>query len=321
MVGTVALAVAGGLTLAARPDLWEGAVLLFLLALGLHHIVATYTRLVFDRESFRQHWMLVTILPVVVVGGVVASAFVIGFWTLPTAYFYWQSWHFARQSYGMERMYWRKAGGLGPDWATRAVIYAVPLWAILNRSFQRHFEYLRMEVRWLPVDQWMVLLAGGVALGSVAVWAFTRVALARREPAKLAHMGYLLTHVGIFAFSYAVLENPDHGWLAVSIWHSLQYLMIVWMYHNNRFKGGVDPKHRFLSALAQPRNLVVYLAICMALAAAIYFGIKASGDLIKYNGVALLLMLYPVVNFHHYIVDALIWKLRKKPVARQLGLE
>ncbi len=320
LLGTVAPAVAAGLYLAARPDQWEAMVLLFMLALGLHHIVATYTRLAFDRESFKQHWALVAVLPFVVLGGVVAAAYTIGFWALPTAYFYWQWWHFTRQSYGMERMYWRKAAGAGPDWPTRAVIYAVPLWAVLNRSFQQHFTYLGMEVRWLPVSQWMVLATGALALAATGWWAVSRVAAARRGPVKLAHTVYVVTHVFVFAFSYALLESPDHGWMAVSIWHSLQYLLIVWMYHNNRFKGGVDVQHRFLSSLSQPRNAPFYVAVCVGLAALIYFGIQWSSGVVRYEGVALLLLLYPVVNFHHYIVDAVIWKLRKRPISQTLGL-
>jgi hypothetical protein len=34
----------------------------------------------------------------------------------------------------------------------------------------------------------------------------------------------------------------------------------------------------------------------------------------------LALIVYQTINFHHYIVDALIWKLRRKPVQQVLGV-
>ena len=32
------------------------------------------------------------------------------------------------------------------------------------------------------------------------------------------------------------------------------------------------------------------------------------------------IIIYQTLNFHHYIVDSRIWKLRKKPVRNNLGI-
>jgi len=32
------------------------------------------------------------------------------------------------------------------------------------------------------------------------------------------------------------------------------------------------------------------------------------------------LVIYQTINFHHYIVDSIIWKLRKRPIQATLGL-
>ena len=32
------------------------------------------------------------------------------------------------------------------------------------------------------------------------------------------------------------------------------------------------------------------------------------------------IIIYQTINFHHYIVDGLIWKARKKPMRKTLGL-
>jgi hypothetical protein len=33
-----------------------------------------------------------------------------------------------------------------------------------------------------------------------------------------------------------------------------------------------------------------------------------------------MLVLYMTVNFHHYIVDGVIWKVRRKPLQQTLGI-
>ena len=52
-----------------------------------------------------------------------------------------------------------------------------------------------------------------------------------------------------------------------------------------------------------------------------------SGDLQSFNelfGTALLplaVVIYQAINFHHYIVDGMIWKMRKRPIHQTLGVE
>ena len=41
----------------------------------------------------------------------------------------------------------------------------------------------------------------------------------------------------------------------------------------------------------------------------------------QYSALPLFLVAYQTINFHHYIVDGLIWKVRKKPLRANLGLE
>lgn len=38
------------------------------------------------------------------------------------------------------------------------------------------------------------------------------------------------------------------------------------------------------------------------------------------GGLTLVFGAYQVINFHHYIVDAVIWKTRKKAVRQNLGV-
>src|SRR5215213_8309567 len=53
---------------------------------------------------------------------VLNACLAVGTWILTTVYLYWQWWHYTRQSYGVSRIYQRKAG-LNNDLLHKLVIY------------------------------------------------------------------------------------------------------------------------------------------------------------------------------------------------------
>ena len=78
--------------------------------------------------------------------------------------------------------------------------------------------------------------------------------------------------------------------------------------YRRRFEKGLDPQARFLSCISQPGRLWLYLLTCIAIAAAVYGGVLRAIDWLFFAGVSATLVLYQIVNFHHYIVDAIIWR-------------
>ena len=83
---------------------------------------------------------------------------------------------------------------------------------------------------------------------------------------------------------------------------------------------GIDPRARFLSYISQPGRLWLYLLTCTAIAAAVCGVVLRAIDRLFFAGVSATIVLYQIVNFHHYIVDALIWKTRKPAPARAPAL-
>ena len=66
--GGVALALLSGTAIVIEPSLFYPILLLDLWVLGYHHVIATFTRLCFDRASFdERRWMIVHLLPMVAV--------------------------------------------------------------------------------------------------------------------------------------------------------------------------------------------------------------------------------------------------------------
>ncbi len=172
IVGVCAIALLSGAAVVYNPA-WFGLILFVdLWVLGYHHVVSTYTRLFFDIESFREHRFLVIGLPVLVTVACLASLFFMGRWVLASAYLYWQWFHYTRQSYGIARIYGRKAnaGKAVDDRLATTVIYAIPP-GILYRSYQAPDRFLGMPLKVLPVPFWLVAMVGVLAVAATVVYA------------------------------------------------------------------------------------------------------------------------------------------------------
>ncbi|HEX6045133.1 MAG TPA: hypothetical protein VFZ22_11640, partial [Pyrinomonadaceae bacterium] len=250
VAGISLVAIAAGAMVVANPRLFPLVFVLNAWLLGYHHVVATFTRLTFDRESFDQHRFLITWLPLIVLAGVVALCLLFGGWILTTIYLYWQWWHYTRQSYGVSRIYQRKAG-LTNDLLSRLIIYALPAWGILHRSFQAPDRFLFTEVKVLPVPLWLVTAAGSFAIVVIGWWLAQTLKSLIQGTLPIAHTLYVCSHLVIFGLGYLAIDDINHGWLVLTVWHNCQYILTVWMFNNKRFANGVDSKHRFLSFISQ----------------------------------------------------------------------
>lgn len=319
IVGLTSLALLTGLFVVLNPSVFLVVFVINGWLLGYHHVTSTYTRLAFDRDSLRENRFLLTWLPFIVLGSVIAASLVFGPWILTTIYLYWQWWHYTRQSYGVSRIYSRKAGAT-PDRLTTAVVYAIPVWGILYRSYQGPESFLFSSVKVLPVPLWLVWVVGAGALALTGLW-FVRQITARTLATP--HTLYMASHLAIFSTGYLLIDNINHGWLVLNVWHNTQYILVVWMFNNNRFKNGVDQRHKFLSRLSQRQNVVQYFAVCLIISTVAYslldFALTSAASLFAIT-LPIFAIAYQAINFHHYVVDAVIWKVRRKPIRENFGI-
>ena len=319
LIVTVAiLAILSGVAAAYEPRCLTWVLLLDLWLLGYHHVVSTFTRLVFDKESFQRYRFLVVELPLIVTAVTIVAVVGLGYWVLPTTYLYWQWFHYTRQSYGIERIYRRKAdpNSLISDYAATRAMYLVPLLGIFYRSWQQQETFLGMQVLYLPVSTWVLGAVGGAAAAAAIYWLCTVVHAQRQGRLALAHTLYLVSHHAIFLIGYIAIDDITTGWLVLNVWHNAQYILLVWWFNNNRFKAGIDPRHWFLSTISQKRNLLIYTAVCLGISTIAYLAIHlASMPIQQSTAVPVLIITMMVVNFHHYIVDGIIWRSRnmRKP--------
>ena len=101
--------------------------------------------------------------------------------------------------------------------------------------------------------------------------------------------------------------------------------MFVWLYNNRRFGGKPSETQKLLSTISQNGRFWLYIATCLTLSTLVYFLITsyladAISSTFAVTATMTGLVIYQTLNFHHYIVDSIIWKLRKKTIQRNLGL-
>jgi len=313
IVGTTVLAAATGWVVVMDPRLFAPVLMLDIWLLGQHHVISTWTRLCFSKQDLARHRFLVFYLPFIVLGAALAAGFGLGWWILGATYFYWQWFHYTRQSWGVSQFYRRKANGRAEEneWATKLAFYLPPLWGIFHRSWQAPTSFLGLDFKVLPVPGLVVDIAGIAAVAALSWWVVLRINSWRRGNFAPAYTLYMASHHAIFFTGYLLIEDVTYGWLVINIWHNAQYILFVWLQNNNRFKAGIDPVARSLSTLCQSDRMLRYFGTCLALSTIFYLAIKVSTDAIGDVGLPLLIVIYMTTNFHHYIVDGIIWRSRK----------
>jgi hypothetical protein len=323
ILGIPAAAVLTGLVVVWRPHLFAPILVFDLWILGYHHVVSTYTRLCFDRKSLAEHWPLIAGLLPLVGLATLAAAYAFGLWIIVSVYFYWQWFHYTRQSWGISRAYrGKERAALYEDgWLDQAIFYALPMLGMLHRSNQDPGFFIGLELRVVPVSSALVSAAGMATIALLAAWTFRRILAWREGRLAAAHTLYMLTHFTIFAIGYLAIADTTYGWLVINIWHNAKYILFVWMFNTRRFKDGVDPEARFLSYISQPGRLGLYVVACILITGVLYWGVLRTIDALYFAGLSATIVLYQIMNFHHYVVDSRIWKVRKPAIGRTLGLQ
>lgn len=320
--GVALIALLSGAIVVARPELFPLILLLDLWLLGYQHVISTFTRLCFDRESLRQNRFLVFQLPVIVLAACIAAGWGIGFWVLGTTYLYWQWFHYTRQSWGVSQVYRRKAQGaeMEPEIFLKAVFYLLPATGILYRSAQDPDTFLGLEVRTLPVPEIVVQVMMVASAASLLAFALSRFGMWRRGTIPVAQTAYLLSHFTVFTAGYLLIDDITYGWLVINVWHNAQYVLFVWYFNNQKFRKGIEPRAMFLSRISQTRNWPVYFVVCLGLSTSVYLLLSTTHDTLATLAIPAI-VIYQTINFHHYIVDGVIWKVRKPAMQRTLGLK
>jgi hypothetical protein len=127
----------------------------------------------------------------------------------------------------------------------------------------------------------------------------------------IAHTLFSASHFIIFIVGYVVMDDIVGGWLVTNIWHTSQYLMLVWAFNQNAATKPESAEGWFFKA-TRGNKAPLYFGLCFFGALLLYGGIFFAFSL-GATAVMIAIIANQTLNFHHFIVDAVIWRARRKP--------
>ncbi|NQZ14733.1 MAG: hypothetical protein HRT94_07925 [Alphaproteobacteria bacterium] len=320
--GVMAIAIASGAIVVLEPNLFIPVLLIDLWLLGYHHVISTFTKLAGTKKDREQNKFLIYELPFLVFGAVVALYMGLGIWSVVTIYFFWQWYHYTRQAYGISAFYRRKSGKvetLTPQKLDYWIVWAVPVWGIVHRCAQGWDTFLFQPVFLPQVPVWLNIAVGVVTCSALFFWLVTKVFDWAKGNLCLAPFLFVMSHHITFFVGYMAISDINAGWLVLNVWHNAQYIMFVWLFNQNRFQSAESKKKSpWLYWLSQrsPYRTLFYFVACIGLTTVVYGFLHVSVVAVSGSNAAMVtaltIIIFQTVNFHHYIVDSLIWKARKK---------
>ncbi|MES2944964.1 MAG: hypothetical protein V4772_19025 [Pseudomonadota bacterium] len=319
LFGTVAAALILGALATISPAMFVAVVLVDIWLFANPHVIATYTRMASDKNHIKKHWFLIFCLPLIVfvLVTMVALAYELG--GLFTLYFIAQTYHVTRQSFGISRAY-RRADpqAVGPDRLSESLIYLFPLWGLLHRCATAPDTFYAYPIHLPPVSSALPDATGLVAVVLLAWWVYLQIGLWLAGRLNAGHSLFVASHLLVTSVAYLWVTDITSGWLVLNMWHNLQYLLFVWLQNVRRDAQlpGAAAKQSIntpnLRGLMNPlKNAGKYLAVCLVLGAAMYQALTMAGEQLIWLGLPAVFILHFTVNFHHYLVDGVIWKRRK----------
>lgn len=169
--GTASLALILGALASISPSMFLAVVLVDIWLFASPHVIATYTRIGFDKTHIKKHWFLNFCLPFIVLVLVTMVALAYELSGLFTLYFIAQTYHVARQSFGISRAF-RKADSqlVGHDRFSEMLIYLFPIWGLLHRCATTPVSFYGSPIHLPNVSHLVADTVGVAAVAACICW-------------------------------------------------------------------------------------------------------------------------------------------------------
>jgi hypothetical protein len=304
VVFPIALSLIAAVTLLMRPTAFANLLSLDVSFLAQAHVAATFCRVWSMRLSNSQRRILSADSLLFTVGACVVVSTLVPIAILVTLYIFWQAFHYARQAYGIERII-RRHDQLPLDQSASGLIYAVAASAFFWRLHSAPPQFLGLPIVIPPTA---VCLSISIVAAIIAIRAFGQVILNKRTTGLSAL--FLASDVLVFLVAYVFSGSLEQGWLIGNVWHNTQYILIV---RNSLLATESAPGTvGRVVALAKSAGGLGFIVGCVILGTAAYGLLGNITRVSLGTSGAILVAIYMAINFHHYIVDSLVWKKRSK---------
>jgi len=280
------------------------------------HLISTWTRVyLLPNERFKRplrYW----VIPGVAMAFAITADFQGGLLLrmVRSTIFYWATWHFVAQSWGVMRIYQRKHGAAERTEAKleKALIFLPAFFCALHRLYTGPWELFGIEVIHVRPAPALVNSLGAliVAIAAVYLWIWFQGARGRAAHEWL-RPAYLIFNFLGFAMPFLVIRDGNAAFAAAALWHAVQYIAIVWLFNARRFKGGVEPGARLVSWVSQRGRALAYMGLIAACAAVVYTIAFGASLFVHRPFDQVALTFWTGFTLGHYYLDGVIWKSRK----------
>lgn len=278
--------------------------------IGGPHYLATYSFYFLDDTTayHRHRWVAYFLVPILIVLAVGAIAwFQIPVIIIVVIYF-WNAYHVARQSCGIQSIYRHRAGAFDPrlKTVTNAAIIATNLAMAMAHLdwYPALHNFLSRPSPYLPD----VLSYGAlvIAVVSLARLGISMIQRHRQGPTfSVAELAFLATSLLLF-HPYLWVRDPNLATLGMLQGHFIQYLGIVWLLNSRKLADGTGSLgQRALSRLWRDPWVLIPALI-------------AGGALFMVLQINLMAVTIALVLLHFYL-DSVFWAFKQPEVRRALA--
>jgi hypothetical protein len=316
------LIIGGGLSLlvlawmkmtgAYTPSLETAAVIVLLV--NSPHFAASTVRLYTKPNALRDLPFVTMVLPLamlVLLGAGLVFPAVVGF-NLVALYFTWSPYHYAAQAYGLAVMYCYRSGGKLGELDKKLLRLACLLpfvFAFVDARGAGIEWFLPASMVDDPgLSQARSLLLAVLRPACLAVPAVLFVAGALGRGPALPVISALAIVAN--AFWWTTLRYMD-AFVWATIFHGLQYLAIVTIFHVRERTEGARSSGKPPAPWWRPA--AGFYTVCLVSGYLLFQAWPHAAALFGFSFAESLLLIVAIINIHHFIVDAFIWRLRKDP--------
>jgi hypothetical protein len=273
------------------------------------HFAASTVRL-YTKPGTREALPFLTMAVPLLTFGILSICFLFADQTGPllqAVYLSWSPFHYAAQAYGLAVMYSYRSGcQLSPTHKNLLWwIAIIPFIRVLLQSSDKHFLWWFLpNSTAIAISPWSLPLhaAAWILSGLAIVLPLVLYVRVWRSPSGAMPLISLLVVVanGIW---FVVFTHYD-GFVWATVFHGLQYLCIATIFHVKE-QMGRDGNRR-----GAFYHTVWFYAVSLLLGYGLFNCWPQAYIWLGYGPAESVLLVIAVINIHHFIVDAYVWKLK-----------
>lgn len=217
-------------------------------------------------------------------------------------------WHYVKQGYGMAMLDAAMKRKFFDEEEKKILLrnaYATWIfsWVLINYlAKNKSPSYFGIPYVAISIPNWVVVISALIA-GLTAVHVF--ISLYKKDRGCIAWNGVMA--YGVSLYVWLLIRDPIVI-LWVPLFHSLQYLTVVWRFKSNKFSNSENSGVNWKYKLAAFFTLSVVLGYYMFFQIPSWMDENINYDKNVFGGYLFFFLFWIFVNIHHYLLDTVMWR-------------